>query len=260
MNAVPRSRKGHMLGGLLVLCMAVGPAAAAVAADIRVAVAANFAAPMQKIATLYSRRTGNPVLLSLGGTGKFYAQIHNGAPFDILLAADSATPRKLEQEGLAVPGSRFTYAVGKLVLWSARPGLVDDQGRVLRDTGWQHLAIADPKLAPYGAAAMQALDRLGLTARVLPRLVTGEDIGQTWQFVASGNADLGFVAMSQVLAHGRPASGSMWVVPDSLYAPIRQDAVLLNPGRDRPEVAGLLKFLHDDASVRALVRSYGYGS
>ncbi len=244
---------------LLAACVVLGAAAnVASAEDVRVAVAANFTAPMQKIAAVFTQQTGNKVQLTFGGTGKFYAQIKNGAPFDILLAADDTTPVKLEGEGLAVPGSHFTYAIGKLVLWSANAGLVDDQGKVLGAGSWQHIAIANPKLAPYGAAAMQALDKLGLMAVVSPKVVTGEDIGQTYQFAASGNAQLGFVAYSQVLKDGRLNGGSMWLVPADLYAPIRQDAALLTAGKGNPAAAALLKFLHDNAQVRAIIKSYGY--
>jgi molybdate transport system substrate-binding protein len=227
------------------------------AAQVTVAVAANFAAPMQKIAAAFERDTGHKALLALGSTGKLHAQVRNGAPFGVLLAADAETPARLVQERLAVDGTRFTYAVGRLVLWSAQPGVVDAQGDILRKGGVAKLAVADPKLAPYGAAAMQALDTLGVRERWAGRLVQGESIAQAYQFVASGNAPIGFVALSQVMADGRIASGSAWVVPATLHAPLKQDAVLLAAGQDNAAARALLAYLRGDAA-RALIRGYGY--
>jgi len=201
--------------------------------------------------------TGHEAALSFGATGQFYAQIRNGAPFEVLLAADDATPARLESEGAAVAGSRFTYATGQLALWSARPGLVDDQGAVLARGGFAHLAIANPRLAPYGAAAVQTLGALKLLDTLQPRFVQGENITQTYQFIATGNAELGFVALSQVLRDGKLASGSAWVVPAALHAPIRQDAVLLAPGRDDPAAHAWLNYLRG-AKARAIIQSFGY--
>ena len=231
--------------------------AEASAAEVKVAVAANFTAPMQKIAQAFEQETGHKVLLSFGATGNFYAQIRHGAPFQLLLAADDETPLKLEAEGLGVPGSRFTYATGKLVLWSRQPGLVDDKGEVLRSGKYQRLALANPKLAPYGAAAIGTLTRLGLLAAVQPRIVQGDNIAQAYQFVATENAQLGFVALSQVQTDGRIAQGSGWIVPASLHQPIRQDAVLLGAGKGKPAAAALLNFLQGD-QARAVIRSFGY--
>lgn len=242
--------------GLVVFGLVAGPASAD---EVQVAVAANFTAPMQKIAADFEKDTGHKAVLSFGATGSFYAQIRNGAPFDILLAADAETPARLEQEGLGVPGSRFTYAIGKLVLWSARPGFVDDKGDVLKQGEFRHVAIANPKLAPYGAAAVSTLTRLGLLSATQPKFVQGENIAQTYQFIATGNAELGFVALSQVLdKNGKLASGSAWVVPASLHAPIRQDAVILTHGKDKAAAAALLKYLRGD-KARAVITSYGYG-
>ncbi|HUW28108.1 MAG TPA: molybdate ABC transporter substrate-binding protein [Sulfuriferula sp.] len=242
--------------GLVVFGLVAGPASAD---EVQVAVAANFTAPMQKIAADFEKDTGHKAVLSFGATGSFYAQIRNGAPFDILLAADAETPARLEQEGLGVPGSRFTYAIGKLVLWSARPGFVDDKGDVLKQSEFRHMAIANPKLAPYGAAAVSALTRLGLLSATQPKFVQGENIAQTYQFIATGNAELGFVALSQVLdKKGKLASGSAWVVPANLHAPIRQDAVILTHGKDKAAAAALLKYLRGD-KARAVITSYGYG-
>ena len=227
------------------------------AGEVQVAVAANFTAPMKAIAAEFEKATGHKAQLSFGGTGKFYAQIRNGAPFQVFLSADDETPAKLEQEGLAVAGSRFTYAVGALVLWSARPDFVDAKGEVLSRGTFAHLALANPKLAPYGAAAMETLDKLGLTSTLQPKFVQGENIAQTHQFVMSGNAELGFVALSQVIKDGRITSGSAWIVPAEMHRPIRQDAVILAPGRDSPAANALLRFLREPAAL-AIIKSYGY--
>ena len=227
------------------------------AGEVQVAVAANFTAPMKLIAADFERTTGHKAVLSFGATGRFYAQITNGAPFDVLLSADDETPEKLDQAGLAVAGSRFTYAIGKLVLWSARAGVVDDQGKVLLTGDFKHLAIAAPKVAPYGVAAVQAMTQLGVMARVEPRLVTGESIGQAYSFVSTGNADLGFVAMSQVYEGGKLKTGSAWVVPASFYSPLRQDAVWLVRAKDNLAAAALMSYLKNENS-RALMRTFGY--
>jgi len=227
------------------------------AGELTVAVAANFAAPMQAIAAILEKTTGHKAEVVIGATGKFYAQIKNGAPFDVFLAADNETPEKIESEGFGVPGSRFTYAKGKLVLWSANPALVDAQGQVLKTGEFRKIAMAQPKVAPYGAAAMEAITQLGLAGRLGPRLVLGESIGQTFSFIATGNAELGFVAMSQVLEGGKLKSGSMWAVPSTLYQPIVQDAIVLTRGKDKPAVAALVTLLKSDR-VKDLIRSYGY--
>lgn len=231
--------------------------AGAHAAQATVAVAANFAEPMRAVAEVLRKTTGHTLEVSVGSTGRLYAQIRNGAPFDVMLSADQKAPEQLEADGLAVPGSRFTYATGKLVLWSADATRVDARGDVLRDGTWRKLAIANPKTAPYGAAAIEAIDRLGLGAGITPRLVQGESIGQAHNFVFTGNAELGFVAMSQVLEGGRLKGGSMWVVPQALYAPIRQDAVLLKRGERNEAARALLQLLRSE-NVKALIRSYGY--
>ena len=240
-------------GFWLVLALASG----AQAAEVSVAVAANFLAPMRLIAQAFEQETGHKVLAAYGSTGSLYAQIRNGAPHDVLLSADDTTPKKLEDEGLAVPGSRFTYATGRLALWSRQPGLVDGQGEVLRSGKFSRLAMANPKLAPYGAAALETLTRLGLLEQVRPKLVQGDNIAQTHQFVDTGNAELGFVALSQVVTPGRPAAGSVWVVPGSFHAPLRQDAILLTTGRDQPAAMALLRYLKSDKAL-AIMRSFGY--
>jgi len=231
--------------------------AQAQAGDALLAVAANFTAPMQKIAQAFEQDTGHKAVLSFGATGSFYAQIKNGAPFDVLLAADDDTPLKIEKEGLSVVGSRFTYATGQLVLWSKQAGLVDDKGDVLRSGKFQKLAIANPKLAPYGLAATETLTQLGLLSELQPKIVMGESIGQTYQFLVTENAQLGFVALSQVFADGKITQGSAWVVPAKLHNPIQQDAVLLNSGKNNPAAAALLTYLKSD-KARAIIKSYGY--
>ena len=235
---------------------------AAQAGEVMVAVAANFTAPMQKIAKAFEQDTGHKAQLAFGTTGKFYAQIKNGAPFAVLLAADDETPARLEKEGLAVAGTRFTYATGRLALWSKRPNLVDDKGEVLRSNGFNKLgihkiAMADPKLAPYGIAAMEVINRLGVQANVVPKLVQGESIGQTYQFVSTENAQLGFVALSQISIDGRITQGSAWVVPQSMHAPLKQEAGLLNAGKDNAAAHALLKYLQGD-TAKVIITRYGY--
>lgn len=227
------------------------------AAEANIAVAANFTSAMKRIASDFERETGHTLLLSFGSTGQIYAQIKNGAPFAAFLAADDETPHKLEKEGLAVAGSRFTYATGRLVLWSAKPGYVDERGDILKNAGFDRIAIANPKLAPYGAAAFEVLDGMGLRTGISSKLVEGSNITQTYQFVATGNAQLGFVALSQVFENGALTSGSGWVVPAALHQPIRQDAVLLNNGRSNPAALALLKYLQSDKAV-AVIRALGY--
>lgn len=228
------------------------------AGDVQVAVAANFAGPLARIGESFTAATGHRLVVTAGATGKFYTQIQAGAPFEVLIAADDETPRKLIAEGLAVGGSNFTYAIGKLVLWSTKPGVVDGDGQVLAGPGYAHLAIANPKVAPYGAAALDVLKARGLADAVAPRLVTAESIGQAYQFVASGNAELGFVALSQVAVPGKPVQGSYWLVPQALYGAIRQDAVLLKTGAKNGAAAALLEYLKSPPA-RTLIDAYGYG-
>ncbi|MEY4766584.1 MAG: hypothetical protein RI907_3257 [Pseudomonadota bacterium] len=231
---------------------------AAQADEVQVAVAANFVGAFQRIAAGFTAATGHKVVASNGSTGKFYVQIQQGAPFEVLLAADDETPAKLEAEGLGAKGSAFTYAVGKLVLWSAKPDGVDKDGEALKKGQYNRLAVANPKLAPYGAAGMEALKALGLLASAQPKIVQGDNIAQTFQFVATGNADMGFVALAQVAAPDKPAGGSYWLVPEKLYSPIRQDAVLLSKGAGRPAAKALLAYLRSDAA-QEVIKAYGYG-
>lgn len=243
---------------LISLALAMACVSGATAGEVQVAVAANFTAPMQRIAAEFEKDTGHRAKLAFGSTGKFYAQVKNGAPFELLLAADDETPARLEKEGQAAPGTRFTYAIGRLVLWSSRDGYVDAKGEVLRTGDFRHLAIANPKTAPYGAAAVAVLKKLKLFDAVQARLVQGENIAQTQQFVGTGNAQLGFVALSQVARDGRIASGSGWIVPSSLHEPIRQDALVLAKGRANPAAQALADYLKSD-KARAIITSYGYG-
>ncbi|MCD2511209.1 molybdate ABC transporter substrate-binding protein [Comamonas endophytica] len=251
----PSIRPVLRLAALAAACLAAWLPAQA--AEVAVAVASNFTAPMKQIAQDFARDTGHTAQLSFGATGKFYAQIVNGGPFEVLLAADDTTPEKLVREGHALAASRFTYSTGQLVLWSPRAGFVDSQGEVLRSGDFRHISVANPRLAPYGVAAMQTLDKLGLTATLQPRMVTGENIAQTYQFVASGNAQLGFVALSQVMENGKIISGSAWQVPASMHEPIRQDAVVLNKGKDNEAATALMDYLRGE-KARAVMKSFGY--
>lgn len=222
-----------------------------------VAVAANFSAPMQQIALAFQKDTGHQLRLSFGATGGIYAQIKNGGPFDVFLSADQLTPQKIEAEGLGVPQTRFTYATGQLVLWSKQDGLVDDKGQVLRSKNIQRIALANPKLAPYGAAALEAMTQLGLLDELKPKLVQGDNIAQTYQFVSTQNAQLGFVALSQVFADGKITSGSGWVLPSSLYKPILQDAILLKNGKDNSAAKALMLYMKGD-KAKEMIKRFGY--
>ena len=242
---------------LLALAAALTLSWSAQAETVNVAVAANFTAPARVLAAIFEKTTGHEAKLSYGATGAFYSQIKNGAPFDVLLAADDERPIKLEKEGDTVPGSRFTYAIGQLVLWSAKPGVVDGQGEVLKGGQFNKLAIANPKLAPYGAAAVETLNKLGLYAAVQPKLVTGESIGQTYNFVATGNADIGFIALSQIQEAGKLKGGSAWIVPANLHAPIVQDGVILKRAAANPAAKAWMELLRSP-KAKELIRGYGY--
>lgn len=223
--------------------------------ELRMAVSSNFAAPFDVIAGRFEMRTGHKVIQISGSTGKHYAQITNGAPFDAFFAADTARPALLEQQGVALPGSRFTYALGKLILWSPTAGYIDPDGSILTDRRIRHLAIANPRLAPYGRAAEEVLRARGEWQSYQGRLVRGENIGQTFQFVSSGNVALGFVAYSQVKRPGAPVEGSLWLVPRSLYSPIAQQAVLL---REKPAARDFMAFMREEETLQT-IRGFGYG-
>ena len=226
-------------------------------ATVLVAVAANFSKPMTDIAAEFEKETGHRANLALGSSGKFVSQMENGGPFEVLLSADEKGPEKLEQAGLTVPNTRFVYALGKLVLWSTMPDYVDNQGKILSTGDFKHLALADSKLAPYGAAAVEVLKNMRLFDKLQLFFVQGENIAQTYQFISTANAELGFIALSQVLENGKIANGSGWIIPDNLYAPIRQGAVLLKNGAENPAALALLEFLKS-APALAIIKKYGY--
>ena len=227
------------------------------AAEVTVAVASNFGLPMRKIAAQFEAEFGHKVRLSFGSTGAFYAQIKNGGPFHLLVAADQETPARLEKEGLGLAGTRFTYAQGRLVLWSRQAGRVDKEGEILKAGHFQKLALANPKLAPYGVAAMETLHSLNLTEQLKSKFVQGENISQAYQFVETENAQIGFVAMSQVFSEGKLLKGSAWIVPPQLYSPIQQDAILLLAGQKNSAAIELMRYLKTDRA-KSVMSAYGY--
>jgi molybdate transport system substrate-binding protein len=244
------NRLSLALGAVLALAFA----APAFAADTQVAVAANFTAPAKEIAAAFAAKTGDHAILSFGSSGQFYTQITHGAPYEVFLSADADRPKKAEQDGVGVPGTRFSYAIGRLVLWSETPGLVDDKGQVLATGGFNKLSIADPTAAPYGLAAIQTLNKLGLYSTLEPKIVKGTSITQAYDFVRTGAAELGFVALSQVIDD---PSGSRWLVPASDHAPIDQQAILLFTGAKNPAAAAFMSFLKGP-EARAIIKRYGY--
>lgn len=231
--------------------------AAAAAGQARIAVAANFTEVARLLADQYARQSGSRIEISAASTGKLYAQIRHGAPFDLLLAADNTTPQRLVDEGLAVRSSLYDYATGRLVLWSRDPTLIRDGESVLRHHAFHNFAIANPELAPYGAAAREVLQRVGRWDALKPRLVLGENVGQATQFVISGNAEAGLLPRSLVMEAQRQVGGSSWLVPASWHQPIIQSAVLLNRGRDNPAATGFLEYLHSEAA-RRIIAAHGY--
>ena len=223
--------------------------------EIRVATASNFRDAMSALASKFEQESGHSVVPIFGSTGKHFAQIINGAPFDAFFAADARRPEQLDQDGAAIPGSRFTYAMGKLVLWSPEANYVDANGVVLERGAFHYLAIANPELAPYGTAARDVLESLGLWESLSQRLVLGENIGQAFLYVQSGNADLGFIAWSQLVGNNTtPIQGSVWQVPENLYRPIEQQAVLLN---DREAARAFMSFIRSPEAAR-IIRKHGY--
>lgn len=243
-----------ILGAALIAVTALALAPAVRAAEVSVAVAANFTEPAKAIGAAFEKATGNTVALSFGPSGGFYAQIAHGAPFEVFLSADAERPKKAEAEGLAVPGTRFTYAVGRLVLYAKSAGLVDPKGEALKAGRFQHLAIADPAVAPYGQAAVETLTKLGLYDRLKPKIVQGASIAQAHEFIATGAAELGFVALSQVIDI---PGGSRMTVPETFHTPIVQDAVLLKPGAGDPAAKAFLAFLKSPTAL-AIIKRYGY--
>lgn len=229
---------------------------AALAEQALVAVAANFIGPFREVATEFEKTTGHTVQTASGASGAFFTQIKNGAPFDVFFSADNERPKLLEDEGLGVKGSRFTYAIGRLVLWSPDPSLVKGED-TLRSASFKRLAIANPKTAPYGVAAMQAMQKLGVWESLQPRIVMGESLGQTMGFIESGNAELGFLALSQVLDPKIKGTGGRWDVPSNLHEPIQQDVVLLEKGKDNPAAKALMEFMGKPQAT-AIIERYGY--
>lgn len=243
-----------LLSTLAAASAMLGAAFPALAAQIQVAVAANFTEPAREIAEAFARATGHKAILSFGASGQFYTQITQGAPFDILLSADAERPQKAEREGLGIAGTRFTYALGRLVLFSKTAGLVDDTGAVLKTGRFEKLAIADPAAAPYGAAAVQTMEKLGVAETLKPKLVTGQSITQTYQFISTGAAELGFVALAQVI---NETGGSRWLVPQQNHAPIEQQAILLKRGDGSDAAKAFLSFLKGSQAL-TVIRKYGY--
>lgn len=227
------------------------------AEEINVAVASNFTAPMKSIATAFENRTGHKVKLSFGASGKFYAQIRYGAPFQVFFSADQAKPKQLEDDNLIVTGSRFTYAVGALALWSAQPNFINNDASKLKSNDVRKIALANPKLAPYGAAAIEVLTHLELHESTKSKWVKGENIAQTYQFISTHNAELGFVSLSQILREGKLLNGSVWIIPTTIYSPIKQDAVLLQKGKDSEAAQSLLNFMRSEHAIR-IIESFGY--
>ena len=236
-----------------------GFASEARANQVLAAVAANFYNPFKDITGQFEKKTGYRVQIISGSTGKLYAQIINGAPFELFLAADRRRPELLEQEGIAITGTRFTYAIGKITLWSPNADLISRNGQsILRKINFTHIAMANPITAPYGKAALQTLQKLGLWKEVQSLVVQGENVGQTFQFVSSQNAELGFVALSQVLDPKNHKKGSRWDIPDELYDPLEQDVIILEKGKNNPGARALWNFLRDESAKR-IINKYGYG-
>jgi molybdate transport system substrate-binding protein len=250
---IPAMRIGNTVLAVIGLAVVLAGLPAR-AADVQVAVAANFTEPAKEIAAAFAARTGNHALLSFGSSGQFYTQVTQGAPFEVFLSADADRPMRMEKEGLGVAGTRFTYAVGRLVLYSRMPRLVDGKGAVLSRGGFEKVSIADPAGAPYGAAAVQTMTRMGVYDRLQPKIVKGASITQAFQFVQSGAAELGFVALSQVI---NETGGSRWLVPASYHAPIDQQAMLLQKGDRDPAARAFIKFLRGPEAV-AIIKRFGY--
>jgi molybdate transport system substrate-binding protein len=256
MRGFPRIARRRAIISLAAAALAIAAATTAEAAEVKVAVAANFTAAVKEIGALFAKSTGDKAVFSFGSTGQLYTQITQGAPFEVFLSADQARPEKAEKEGYAVPGSRFTYATGKIVVFGMKKDAVDGAA-TLKNPKFARLAICNPVTAPYGAASVEAMKALGVYDALKDKLVVGEDITQAFQFVASGNAEVGFVALSQIARD--PDKGSRWIVPADLYKPIAQDAVLLKRGADNPAAKALIGFLKGP-QARAIIEKFGYGT
>ena len=227
------------------------------AAEVSAAVAANFAAPMERIAVLFHKESGHSVKISVAASGKLYTQIRGGAPFDVFLSADEELPKRLLQEGLAVGGSRFVYASGRLLLWSVQPGLVDEKGAVLNSGNFDKLAYANPSFSPYGIATRETLTKLAMWNAMQKKLKKADDVTQTYQLAATESADMAFIALSQVMRDGKVTTGSWWLVPPELHNPIRQSAVLLSGAKEQTAAKALLVFLKSE-KAKAVMRGFGY--
>lgn len=227
------------------------------AAELKVAVASNFVNVLKEIAVEFQKDAGHQLAITPGATGKFYAQINNGAPFDVFLSADDETPRKLAQEGKAIASSQVTYAIGRLALWSPNPEMVDKNADILKTDKFKFIAIANAKVAPYGQAAVQTMQKLGVLTKIEPRIVQGESIAQTYQFVSTGNAQLGFVALSQILENGKIKAGSAWIVPEEMHEQLKQDAVVLQSCKHMSACQALMEYLKSE-KVKKIMASYGY--
>ena len=227
------------------------------AVEIKVAVASNFANVLKEVAIEFQKDTGHQLAITPGATGKFYAQISNGAPFDVFLSADDETPRKLAQEGKAIASSQFTYAIGRLALWSPNPEMIDKTADILKTDKFKFIAIANAKVAPYGQAAVQTMQKLGVLTKIEPRVVQGESISQTYQFVSTGNAQLGFVALSQIVENGKIKTGSAWIVPEEMHEQLKQDAVVLQSCKHMSACQALIEYLKSE-KAKKLMASYGY--
>jgi molybdate transport system substrate-binding protein len=252
-----RSKGEAMRRNLVLIFLQITLLISIQAAEVTVAVASNFSLPMRKIVAQFEADFGHKVRLSFGSTGAFYSQIKNGGPFHLLVAADQETPARLEKEGLGLAGTRFTYAQGRLVLWSRQAGLVDREGEILKAGHFQKLALANPKLAPYGVAAMETLSSMGLTEQLKSKFVQGENISQAYQFVETENAQIGFVAMSQVFFESKLLKGSAWIVPPQLHSPIQQDAILLLAGQKNSVAIELMRYLKTD-KAKSVMSAFGY--
>jgi molybdate transport system substrate-binding protein len=248
------TRRSKLIGLALAAGLSVFGAGRALAAETHVAVAANFTQPAKEIAAAFNKATGQTAILSFGSSGQFLTQITQGAPFEVFLSADAERPLKIEQGGLAVAGSRFTYAVGRLVLYSKTPGLVDANGAVLKTGKFEKISIADPASAPYGVAAIETMKKLGVYDALKPKIVQGSSIAQAYEFTSTGAAQLGFVALSQVI---NIQGGSRWLVPSADHALIDQEAILLNTGKADPAAAAFIAFLKTPAAI-AIIKRYGY--
>lgn len=246
-----------LLKGLTALVLSYSIIGIVYAEEVHVAVASNFTAAMKEVAAQFEKDSEHTVILSFGSSGKFFAQIQNGAPFQVFLSADQTKPEELEKSGFTVPDTRFTYAIGALALWSIKPDFVDEDYANLKTGNFNKIALANPKLAPYGAAAVEVLEKLKLKQTTESKWVMGENIAQTYQFIATGNADLGFVALSQIMDKGHITEGSSWIIPSELYSPIRQDAVLLKTAKDSEGAKALFDYLRSD-DAQTIIHDYGY--